>query len=176
MSQPDRVLPPYDFATPSALPISERIAQAVSAARRHHKAAGYTRAVAGLPPIATRGASVAELAEIETEVGWPLPLEYSDFLRVHRYLVLDDGLVIFGLDHEGVSLGRPWASEKHLQGESCLVIGQCWNYADGDQLLVLKGQDRVMVYLHEYPRLEEFAPSFSLALWRLCHQGEHELE
>ena len=55
-----------------------------------------------------------------------------------------------------------------------LVFGDCWRFADGDQLMFrLDTPDcPVVLYLHEDrpPTVEPFAPSFSLALWRMVHE------
>jgi hypothetical protein len=53
------------------------------------------------------------------------------------------------------------------------MLGDYWRYADGDQLVMpLSGEkNKVFLYLHEHgPNIEEFAPSFSLALWRTAHE------
>jgi len=54
-----------------------------------------------------------------------------------------------------------------------LAIGDYWRFADGDQLLLAldDSEQPVMAYFHEHePRIEYFAPSVSLALWRLTHE------
>ena len=80
---------------------------------------------------------------------------------------------IGGLDWNGVyNQGSPWVSDQHSTDGLCLVLGYCNQYADGDQWLMLPGEERVLLYLHEFDaRIEEFAPSFSLALWRVVHEG-----
>jgi hypothetical protein len=98
------------------------------------------------------------------------------FLEQWRYLVIDDGRKIYGFDHDGVYLSsRPWISHEHSEDNACLVIGDCFQYADGDQLIVRvsggKCDQPVLLYLHEAgPKTEVLAPSFSLALWRLVHE------
>ena len=60
-----------------------------------------------------------------------------------------------------------------------LVIGDHWEFADGDQLLMDwdGGSPSVMLYLHDpppnpvgAPLVEPYAPSFSLALWRIVDE------
>jgi hypothetical protein len=138
-----------------------------------HDRIGYAQ-LCDLPPIPAAGASEEELASLERELGVELPAEYRAFLRRWRYLDLGTGLVIWGLDHEGVYPGCPWVSESHPVPGSFLVFGDCWRFADGDQLMFpLDDASRpVVLYLHEErpPAVEPFAPSFSLALWRMVHE------
>jgi hypothetical protein len=97
-------------------------------------------------------------------------MEYRAFLERHRHLVLDDGFNIGGLAHDGVYRGEgPWLSDQHPTSGPALVIGFYWRYADGDQLLIPLDDPShpVLAYFHEVPAIEPFAPSFSLALWRL---------
>jgi hypothetical protein len=54
-----------------------------------------------------------------------------------------------------------------------LDIWMHWRYADGDQLLfdLDDPSTPVVAYLHEHgPLIEDYAPSFSLALWRMVRE------
>jgi hypothetical protein len=90
---------------------------------------------------------------------------------LHRYLLLGDGMNIGGLDHDGVHHAEHlWVSTEHAPDVKYLVFGAYWAHADGDQLMfdLSKPTQPIVAYLHEHgPRIEPFAPSFSLALWRL---------
>ena len=105
----------------------------------------------------------------------PLPDEYRQFLMISRYLKIDDGFEVGGLDHEGVYVTEvPWVSRKHRPGVDYLVFANYWRYADGDQLMfdLSEPSQPVVAYLHEHgPLFEAYAPSFSLALWRLVHEA-----
>ena len=114
-------------------------------------------------PCIPAGASDAELAEFEKRlVGAAFPDEYRAFLKMSRYLKVDDGIEIGGLDHEGVYVTEvPWVSEQHRTGEKYLVFANYWRYADGDQLMFdLSGPSQpVVAYLHEHgPLFEDYAP------------------
>ena len=66
-------------------------------------------------------------------------------------------------------------STEHLRGSRYLVFGHYWAYADGDQLLydVDSQSAKVIAYLHEHgPLYESYAPSLSLALWRMIDEIE----
>lgn len=144
----------------------------VGTLEERHRASGYT-ALCELPPIPPTGASDVELTSLEQELGVALPSDYRLLLSRWRYLDLGAGLTIWGLDYEGVSIGRPWVSDEHPMGGRWLVVGDYWMHADGDQLMIeLDSTDRaVMAYLHEYEgRTEYFAPSVSLALWRMLFE------
>lgn len=167
----NRVLPAIDV--PEAIlgmsPL-ERIELAVDMARRRIDAGGLQDFFAS-PMVPARGASEDELRALEGQLACPLPEEYRLFLSRHRYLVLDDGFNVGGLDHDGVQPAEMvWVSEKHERGSRFLVFGAYWRHADGDQLMFdldAPGQP-VVAYLHEHgPSIEPFAPTFSLALWRL---------
>jgi hypothetical protein len=138
-----------------------------------HEQTGYAE-LCDLPPIPPAGASPTELAVLEQELGVPLPAEYRAFLSRWRYLDVGPGLTVWGLDHEGVSLGSPRLSASHPVAGRYLVVGDYWRFADGDQLLFSFDAPGtpLVVYLHEEdpPAVESFAPSFSLALWRLAHE------
>ena len=76
----------------------------------------------------------------------------------------------------GESYGTPWLSEDHPLpgGGRYLVVGDYFRYADGDQLLLpLDTSDPpVLLYRHENgPSCEQYAPSFSLAVWRLAFES-----
>ena len=169
----NQVVPPFDF--PEALPLSpdERMRRCVDGVRERLIAEGIWD-IFGLPPVPSSGASEDELRRLESSLGVPLPDEYRSFLSRWRYLVLDDGLRIWGLRHEGLSVGEPWLSDQHRAGVRYLVFGDYWGFADGDQLLFDLSDPRqvVVAYLHEHgPLYEEYAPSFSLALWRMVHEA-----
>ncbi len=150
------------------------MALCVERIRRQHHDEG-TWDIFGVPPVPDGGATDAELAALEKELAVPLPAEYRAFLRRWRYLVIDDGYKVWGLDHDGVSIGRPWVSTEHRPGVEYLVVGDYWQFADGDQLMfdLSDAEQPLVAYLHEHgPLYETFAPSFSLALWRIVHGRE----
>lgn len=170
--RPNRVIEDFDFTEALRLAPLDRMRGAVALARQRlidQGAIGYFM----IPPIPDHGATEAELRDLELRVGTRLPDEYAAFLRSWRYLIIDDGYQIWGLDHEGVSIGWPWLSDQHLAGHRYLVFGHYWRYADGDQLLFDLDDPAtpVLAYLHEHgPSFEHYAPSFSLALWRALNE------
>lgn len=172
------VVPPFDFTAALQLTPDERMLRCVDRVRQRHLAQ-HQWDLFGLPPVPDSGASEAELSQLETELGVPLPAEYGSFLRRWKYLVLDDGYRIWGFRHNGVGVGSPWVSDQHRSGVRYLVFADYWGYADGDQLLFEIGdpEQEVVAYLHEHgPRFEAFAPSFSLALWRMVESWDWDEE
>jgi hypothetical protein len=128
------------------------------------------------PCVPSTGASEDELQQMESELGIPLPSEYRQFLATCRYLKLEDGTEIGGFDYNGLFVVQsPWVSDQHRSGVQYLVFANYWRYADGDQLMFDLSDPTypVVAYLHEHgPLYEAYAPSFSLALWRLVHETE----
>ena len=173
--QPRRVIEDFDFTDASVLSAEERIRECVSKVEQRLTDQGLLD-IFNIPPIPSHGASEEELNGLVLRIGVPLPEEYAWFLRHRRYLIIDDGYQVWGLDHDGVTIGWPWLSDQHLTGHNYLVFGHYWRYADGDQLLFDLDDPKtpVMAYLHEYPLIETFAPSFSLALWRMVHELLHD--
>jgi hypothetical protein len=170
-TEPDRIIDDFDFGGAIALSPVERMRTSVAQVEQHLADRGWLD-LFGLPPVPARGASEGELDQLRRRIGAPLPEEYEEFLRHWRYLILDDSYQVWGLDHDGVSIGSLWVSDRHRIGHRFLVFGHYWRYADGDQLLfdLEDSTMPVVVYLHEYPRLEPYAASFSLALWRMVHE------
>jgi hypothetical protein len=169
---PNQVIEDFDFTAALKLSADARMQSSVSLAQRQLVDRGLL-GIFGIPPIPPCGATDAELDGLRLKTGVPLPHEYAAFLRLWRYLILDDGYQIWGLDHKGVSIGSPWFSDRHRTGHRYLVFGQYWRYADGDQLLFdLDDPDTpVVAYLREHgPLYERYAPSFSLALWRMADE------
>jgi hypothetical protein len=165
----NQVVPPFDFAEALSHDVDKRLELSVENVRRRLTAKGSWD-LYDMPPVPPAGATEQELARLEASLGVPLPPEYRTFLTRWRYLIIGSGLQIWGFDHEGVGIGTPWVSDTHPGGGTYLVFGDCWNYADGDQLLFdLNDPARpVLLYLHEHgPSFEQYAPSFSLALWRM---------
>jgi len=167
------VVPGFDFRAAEGLPISERFRICLERAREivaQNRYGDYADA----PCIPDSGASEVELQEMETRLGVPLPAEYRRFLAQCRYLKLSDGTEIGGFSHEGVYVTEvPWLSREHRPGVDYLVFANYWQHADGDQLMFDMTDVRrpVVAYLHEHgPLFEFYAPSFSLALWRLVHE------
>lgn len=159
--------------------MSERFERSLRRARELLAANGYQE-VSDFPCI-PGGASDAELKEFEAQhVGASLPDEYREFLKMCRYLKIDDSREVGGLDHEGVYVTEvPWISDEHRAGVTYLVFANYWRYADGDQLMfdLSEPGQPVVAYLHEHPPLfEDYAPSFSLALWRLVHEANEDEE
>jgi hypothetical protein len=167
------IVPPYDFAVATRLAVADRIARSMTRARMLLNRSGYQR-LCSYPCVPARGASDDELLALERELETPLPPEYRTFLARHRYLKLNDGYEVGGFDHEGLYVTEsPWVSPDHRAGASYLVFANYWRYADGDQLMfdLSESEAPVIAYLHEHgPRFELYAPSFSLALWRLVHE------
>lgn len=167
------VVPKFDFCEAHGLSVSKRIRKCVREARQILRMNGYQK-LCDYPCIPECGASSTELRELESDLGVSAPNEYRAFLEQHRYIKLDDGLEIGGFDNEGVYVTeQPWVSTKHRNGVKYLVFANYWRYADGDQLMFDLSQKSapVIAYLHEHgPLFEMYAPSFSLALWRLTHE------
>ncbi len=170
-----QVLPEFDFSTANAMTCSDRIASALIGARSLVSRNGYQQ-LADFPCVPDTGSTSDELAVLEIELEALLPTEYRQFLTIARYLKIDDGCEIGGMDANGIIVTeRPWVSDKHKPGHKYIVFANYWAYADGDQLLidVADVNGPVYVYLHEHDGLiESYAPSFSLAIWRLVNEYE----
>jgi hypothetical protein len=171
----NEVIPPFDFAEALRYSSDERMRLCVDRVRDRFLDQGIwdTWASFGVPPVPSKGASEGELQRLESDRDVALPAEYRAFLAKWRYLVIGEGLKVWGLDHEGVSISWPWVSDQHRADVRYLVFGDYFCYADGDQLMFDLSDPRqvVVAYLHEDgPLYEEFAPSFSLALWRMVHE------
>lgn len=168
-SHTNEIVPPFDFTAALRLSPEERMRQSVRRIEdRLSKIMRRDRS--GIAPVPHTGASESELRELEVELGIALPTEYRAFLRQWRYLQIDDGREIWGFSIGDNSLETPWVSDQHRDGVNYLVFGNYWEHADGDQLLfdLSETDGAVVVYLHEHgPLFESFAPSFSLALWRM---------
>ncbi|HEX8231489.1 MAG TPA: SMI1/KNR4 family protein [Chloroflexia bacterium] len=171
----NNVLPPFDFSEPLGLTVMQRMERAVGTVKARHEATEYDK-YNNYPSVPPLGATDLELTELQHQLGVEFPAEYTEFLRHWRYVDIGTGLNIYGLDYADFHPTAPvWVSDEHMEGSSCLVIADCFQYADGDQLLVpihgRMGQEAVLLYLHEDgPKFEVFAPSFSLALWRLVFE------
>jgi len=168
----NEIVPPFDFARARRLDPVQRMRVCIDQVRNGLIANGVWD-LFGVPPVPTAGAAEDELQRLEAELGVPLPAEYREFLARWRYLVIEDGRRVWGLGHEGVSIGTPWVSDDHRPGVRYLVFADYWAFADGDQLLFEVGtpSQAVVAYLHEHgPLYEQYAPSFSLALWRMVHE------
>ncbi|MEI6236289.1 MAG: SMI1/KNR4 family protein [Planctomycetota bacterium] len=171
-------VPPFSY--PAALKYSaeERMLRCVDRVKRELRSKGLWD-LHMVPPVPDSGASEEELRKMELELGVALPSEYRSFLQKWKYLIIDDGLHIWGFKHKGLSIGSPWVSDKHRRGVRYLVFGYYWGFADGDQLMydLSDPKQSVVAYLHEHgPSYESFAPSFSLALWRMVEEWANREE
>jgi SMI1 / KNR4 family (SUKH-1) len=167
-----QIVPPFNFSSARRLSPIERMRVCVDGVRERLTAKGLWD-LFGVPPVPATGAAEDELQRLEVDLGVALPAEYRTFLARWRYLEIEDGRRVWGFGHEGVSIGSPWVSDDHRPGVRYLVFADYWAFADGDQLLFEVGADTqsVVAYLHEHgPLYEEYAPSFSLALWRMVHE------
>jgi SMI1 / KNR4 family (SUKH-1) len=170
MADLDEVIPPFDFDEALRIGPDERMRLCVDLVRERLSRSGVWF---DSPPVPPTGASEDELLRLESDLGIPLPAEYRAFLANWRYLIVGDGLKVWGLEYDGLSIGWPWVSDQHRPGDWYLVFGDYWDYADGDQLMfdLSAPSQPVIAYLHEHgPRCDPFAPSFSLALWRMVHE------
>ena len=169
----NEVIPSFDFGAAMAILPEKRCSICAETVTQRMKAAGLWD-LFDIPPVPDSGATDEELAKLESQLGVNLPREYRDFLCGWRYLMISDGRQIWGFDHEGVSIGSPWVSSEHRPDTRYLVFGDYSGYGDGDQLLfdIDDPGQTVVAYLHEHgPLYETFAPSFSLALWRMVHEN-----
>ena len=172
-----KIVNPYDHTLALSLTVTERFARSLEIARTIVVANGY-QALSDFPCVPADGAGEAELSKLESRLRTQLPSEYRQFLTICRYLKIDDGCEVGGFDHHGLYVTqRPWVSKEHRTGVPYLVFANYWRFADGDQLMFDLSDDShaVVAYLHEHgPLYESYAPSFSLALWRLVREAQHE--
>ena len=171
----NRIVQPYDFSQALPLSVPLRFAHSLDRARSVVAASEYQR-FSDFPCVPEVGGTESEISQLESVLGRPLPPEYRAFLTICRYLKIDDGCEIGGFAHDGVYVTeRPWISDEHRPGVSYLVFANYWRFADGDQLMFDLSDPTypVVAYLHEHgPLFESYAPSFSLALWRLVDEME----
>jgi hypothetical protein len=120
--QPKQVIGRFNFTDALKLTADERMQVCVSHVKQRLTEGGLLE-IFGIPPIPSRGASEEELDGLRKRTGVPLPDEYAEFLRNWRYLIIDDGYQVWGLDHDGVSIGSPWLSDQHRTGRRYLVFG-----------------------------------------------------
>jgi len=168
----ETVLPPYDFSVALLLPVMERFERSVAILqeRARAEAAIYGESLAPLQP----GFSEYEITDLERKQGAPFASEVREFLRQWKRVGGGGGFGFHGPDS--------WVTDEKFAGKrypdsSYLVVGDYWRYADGDLLIMpLTGETgKVLLYLHEDgPEIEEIAPSFSLALWRMAHEDFEE--
>jgi hypothetical protein len=165
----DDLIPPYDFTEAISLSLDERFRRCIDRARELHQLWGLEEDDI-VPPVPADGASDEVIGNWEQTYGERLPTEYRQFLSRCRHLLLSDGFRIYGF---GDRVRSPWISDEHRRGFTFLVIGEYWGYADGDQLMINMNvpEHPVVSYLHEENGATvDYAPSFSLALWRLVHE------
>lgn len=166
------LLTPFDFSTALCLPIEERLQHCLHTIKQLHANNGYP-ALCDFPPIPESGASSAEISALEYALACVLPEDYRHLLSVCRYVEITSGAAIYGLADTGVyNRGALCVVNDLVIRGRYLVIGDYWRFADGDQLLLALDDPAqpVMAYFHEYgPSIEYFAPSVSLALWRLVY-------
>lgn len=167
------VLPPFDFRTAENHDFPDRLQICIERAKQIVRDEALED-ILELPRVPDFGVIESELREFEALIKIPLPFEYRQFLSVCRYISLGDGWEVGGFVINGDSIvGTPWLSQEHRASVEYLVVAEYWKYVDGDQLLIdihEPGQP-VIAYLHEQgPLFELYAPSFSLALWRLVHE------
>lgn len=171
------VIQPYDFSEAQPLSVSERFSRSLEKARERVAENEYQTA-SKFPCVPTFGATEEELTILESNLGTSLPEEYRAFLSRCRYLKIDDAIEIGGLDYNGQYFTEPpWVSDAHRPAVQYLIFGNYWRFADGDQLMFdLTDPNRpVIAYLHEHgPLYELYAPSFSLALWRLVNEVDDD--
>jgi hypothetical protein len=171
----NKIVEPFDFSQALRLSLPQRFSHSLDRARSIIAASDY-QDISNFPCVPEQGGSEVEISQRESILGRPLPPEYRAFLSICRYLKIDDGCEIGGLPHDGIHVAAvPWISDEHRPGTSYLVFANYWRFADGDQLMFdLSDPDYpVVAYLHEHgPLYELYAPSFSLALWRLVHEIE----
>lgn len=167
-------LEPYDFSAALSLSPDERFRICVEHVEEQYNinGLGWWEDVPMVPP---SGASQQELKNLENTLCVPLPTEYSQFLTRWCYLSLEpSGSEIWGVSYKGNSVGRPRLSTEHRTPFKYLVFGSYWKYGDGDQLMFDLNDSAVpvVIHLHEHRLIEYFAPSFSLALWRMVHEED----
>ncbi len=168
----ETILPPYDFSEALLLPVMERFAQSIAILqeRARAEAAIYGESLAPLQP----GFSEDEIADLERKQGAPFAAEVREFLQHWKRVQGEGGFGFYGPDS--------WVTDERFTGGKYpnsfyLVVGDYWRYADGDLLIMpLSGEtDKVLLYLHEDgSKIEDLAPSFSLALWRMAHEDFEE--
>lgn len=173
MTKVTQLLPPFDFAQAQRLPLSERINTCIHTLRLKHLAYNLDN-LFDFPLIPRSGASTHELEMLEDELGIKLPLEYRYLLSQYRYVSNGTGICIYGLDYKDTYVsGRPFVFPPLNVPGTFLAVGDYWRFANGDQLLIQLDdpQEPVLAYFHKQgPLLEFYAPSFSIALWRLVHE------
>jgi hypothetical protein len=167
------LLPPFDFSTASRLSVDARVQQCIATIQQLHAESDYLD-LCELPPLPMSGASPEELSALEYALALTLPDDYRYLLSICRYVEIAPGACIYGLSYNGIYLsGPPYVLDDLAIPGTFLAIGDYWRFADGDQLLLaLDDPDQpVVTYFHEDgPRIEYFAPSVSLALWRLTYE------
>ncbi len=163
------IIPAYDFTEARGLTPLQRLMHAVNTVqvRNLNPLISLYKDLSLIPPF---GATDAEVDALEQRIGVSLSSEYRLLLNHCRYLQLGVGLSIWGLNYEGISIGSPWVLQNLTPGRSYLVIGDFCRYGDGDQVMIDLSDDKqsVIVYLHEEEtKVHFFAPSLSLAIWRM---------
>lgn len=116
-------------------------------------------------PLLRPGLSENEIADLERLQETAFASELREFLQHWNRFEGITGFSLYGQDS--------WVEDELAEKGSFLMVGDYWRYACGDQVVMpLNGEtDKVFLYLHEHgPKLEEFALSFSLALWRMAHE------
>ena len=129
------------------------------------------------------GASAAEIAEIEAEVGVHLPESYKRLLQCARGFWLMGGVVQFGQQHPFAHEFPPFDSLPPAQqavvkrkggvwpppSNGMLCFAECFMQADGDQFLfdtsqgLVNGEYPVVYYAHDArpPSIRRIAASFT---------------
>ncbi len=117
-------------------------------------------------PIHGKGLTEDRIAEWEGKYNQKLPASYREALKKYNFIILRDGIMLFGLDSPYES---PWYSRKHAERQNYWVIGNCFIFADGDQLL-MDDDGRCFLYRHENEeKIEKLSEDFSGMLDSLSH-------
>jgi len=143
-----------------------RIDEAIRRIARFHKECDYQRLVD--IPLIPPPASEQEIETLEVQLGCSLPAEYRMVLNRCKYLFIFEGYRIWGIDGPGQRPGI-----ERWEGRDCLVFGDYWRDADGDNLVLdldSPPKSSILVWHHDEASYEFLAPSLSVALCKIVDE------
>ena len=147
----------YDFSNALSLNVEDRITKAIEFIKEFSNV------------ILDSGASEIEISNLESEIGISFPTDYVRFLKKYRFFRFHDGLQIFGI--QTVKNGKHWVKKPYKFGKRFNFSGI--PYIKYPKFFAYLDDINGVIY-RSGPEL--FAPSFSLAFWRMCKERKEKVE